>query len=55
MSVYNNLPERKEPDSAKNLIAGLDRDTLLIAAMLFLMLNEGSDMKLILALAYILM
>lgn len=32
----------------------VDRDTLLVAALLWLMLKEGGDLKLILALGYIL-
>lgn len=57
MSVYSSLPERKINgcESETKLPFGLDRDTLLVAALLFLMLKENSDMKLILALVYILM
>lgn len=34
---------------------GIDRDTLLIAALLLILIKEGGDMKLILALAYIIL
>ena len=34
---------------------GIDRDTLLIAAILLLLLKEGGDIRLVLALGYILL
>lgn len=34
---------------------GIDRDTLLIAALLFLLIKDGGDLRLILALGYILL
>ncbi|MCR5707783.1 hypothetical protein SAMN02910353_01722 [Ruminococcus sp. YRD2003] len=34
---------------------GIDSDTLLIAALLFLLLKEGGDIKLVIALGYILL
>ncbi|MBR2284022.1 MAG: hypothetical protein IJ874_06340 [Ruminococcus sp.] len=34
---------------------GVDRDTLLIAALLLMLIRDGGDMRLILALAYILL
>lgn len=55
MSVYSSLPERKINEPEKKFPFGIDDDTLLIAALLFLMLKENSDMKLILALIYILL
>ncbi|MBR6579902.1 MAG: hypothetical protein IKK66_01220 [Ruminococcus sp.] len=68
MSVYNcgkeekkciadksvNLQNKKTQQSGgKNLLAGLDRDTLLTAAVMLLMIKNGGDMRLILALGYI--
>lgn len=55
MSVYCNMPENKKPEPEKNLPFGLDKDTLLIAALLFLLIKDGGDMKLIIALGYILL
>lgn len=55
MSVYCNMPENKMPEPKKNLPFELDRDTLLITALLFLLIKDGGDMKLILALGYILL
>ncbi len=55
MSVYCNMPENKMPEPEKNLPSGIDRDTLLIIALLFLLIKDGGDMKLILALGYILL
>lgn len=56
-------PERKD-EPKKNILSGLlgdifggglDSDKLLIAALLILMIKEGADIKLILALGYILL
>lgn len=66
MSVYNcgeerknlrNIPLKKEnyQKIAKNPLESLDRDTLLTAAVLLLMVKNGGDMRLILALGYIIM
>lgn len=55
MSVYCNMPENKIPESKKNPPFEHDGDTLLIAALLFLLIKDGGDMKLILALGYILL
>lgn len=52
MSVYCNMPENKLPEKTP---FGMDKDTLLIAALLFLLIRDGGDMKLILALGYILL
>lgn len=63
MSVYNCGEERKNlrdiplnrnvRNRAKNPLEILDRDTLLTAAVLLLMVKNGGDMRLILALGYI--
>lgn len=63
MSVYNCGEERKNlrdiplnrniQKRAKNPLESLDRDTLLTAAVLLLMVKNGGDMRLILALGYI--
>lgn len=63
MSVYNCGEERKNlrdiplnrnvRNRAKNPLESLDRDTLLTAAVLLLMVKNGGDMRLILALGYI--
>lgn len=63
MSVYNCGEERKNlrdiplnrnvRNQAKNPLESLDRDTLLTAAVLLLMVKNGGDMRLILALGYI--
>ncbi|MBO5343325.1 MAG: hypothetical protein J6A57_02615 [Ruminococcus sp.] len=67
MSVYNCGEEKKSVcdtpikaknqmtnySSVKNLLAGIDRDTLLVAAVMLLMLKNGGDIRLILALGYI--
>lgn len=63
MSVYNNgkfadiPPSDIPPDSAgiieKFLGGNIDSDRLLILALMFLLVREGADMKLILALGYI--
>lgn len=66
MSVYNCGEERKNlrnihlkkenyQNIAKNPLESLDRDTLLTAAVLLLMVKNGGDMRLILALGYIIM
>ena len=39
----------------QGLLSGLDRDTLLILALLLLLSKEGTDHKLLLALAYIIL
>lgn len=52
MSVYCNMPEDK---LLEKIPPELDRDTLLVAALLFLLIRDGGDMKLILALGYILL
>ena len=54
----NSITEKNTAGSG-DLLRGLlpesiDRDTLLVAALLWLMLKEGGDLKLILALGYIL-
>ena len=54
-------PERTETEEAAGGLRGmlpgrlLDRDTLLIAAVLLLLLREGGDKRLIMALAYIML
>ena len=54
-------PERPETEEAASGLRGmlpgrlLDRDTLLIAAVLLLLLREGGDKRLIMALAYIML
>ncbi len=63
MSVYNCGEEKKffcdipvKPKNKKitrNPLEALDRDTLLTAAVLLLMIKNGGDMRLILALGYI--
>jgi hypothetical protein len=63
VSVYNCGEERKNlrdiplnrnvRNRAKNPLESLDRDTLLTAAVLLLMVKNGGDMRLILALGYI--
>lgn len=67
MSVYNRSEEKKsvcdipvkKNNQAKNNIgrknplAGIDKDVLLTAAVLLLMMKNGGDMRLILALGYI--
>lgn len=55
MSVYCNQPGNKIPEPQKKLPSVPDRDTLLIAVLLILLIKDGGDMKLILALGYILM
>ncbi|MDE5835020.1 MAG: hypothetical protein K2K02_10450 [Ruminococcus sp.] len=65
MSVYNNgkfadiPPSDIPPDSADILekIFGknLESDKLLVLALMFMLVREGADMKLILALGYILL
>lgn len=48
--------EKKGNDILGGLLSGsIDRDTLLVAALLYLLIKEGGDMKLILALGYILL
>ncbi|MBO4878473.1 MAG: hypothetical protein J5501_10735 [Ruminococcus sp.] len=49
--------ERTPAGAFKELLSGkiIDRDTLLIAAVLLLMLREGGDRRLIMALAYIML
>lgn len=48
--------EKKGNDILSGLLSGsIDRDTLLVAALLYLLIKEGGDMKLILALGYILL
>lgn len=68
MSVYGNCKEDKskvqtapkivktdgnQRNTVNSLIAGIDRDTLLTAAVLLLMIRNGGDIRLILALGYI--
>ncbi len=52
-------PEKKNNPanalSLQGILAGLDRDTLLILALLLLLSKEGADHKLLLALAYIIL
>lgn len=62
MSVYSGnfrngrLPHKNIiPEPEKSLPFKIDHDTLLIAALLFLLIKDGGDMKLILALGYILL
>lgn len=45
--------ERNQQNTVSSLIAGLDRDTLLTAAVMLLMIRNGGDIRLILALGYI--
>ena len=52
--------DKKTPDSLKKLIDSIlenspDSDKLLVIALMFLLAKEGADMKLILALGYILL
>lgn len=44
-----------QSDLLNDIISGLDADKLLIAALLLLLMREGGDMRLILALGYILL
>ncbi len=67
MSVYNRSEEKnnvcdipvknnnqvKNKIGNKNPLAGVDKDMLLTAAVLLLMMKNGGDMRLILALGYI--
>lgn len=68
MSVYEKCKEDKsrvrtapkivktdvnQRNTVNSLIAGIDRDTLLTAAVLLLMIKNGGDIRLILALGYI--
>lgn len=57
-------PEPKPPDRIRfknksgileELLGSIDKDTLLIAAMLVLLMKDGGDKRLIIALGYILM
>ena len=46
----------RRPDLLGGILPnGIDSDTLLIAALLFLLLKEGGDIKLVIALGYILL
>ncbi len=54
------IKEKKIPVKNREMFGGIlpkgiDRDTLLIAALLLVLIKEGGDMKLILALAYIIL
>ncbi len=49
----NEKSQNKPQNNGKNLLAGLDRDTLLTVAVMLLMIKNGGDMRLILALGYI--
>ncbi len=54
------IEEKKMTAQNRGMLSGIlpksiDRDTLLIAALLLLLIKEGGDMKLILALAYIIL
>lgn len=54
----DNVMECKNTNDDKiqgGLLASIDRDTLLTAAVLLLMLKNGGDMRLILALGYIML
>lgn len=61
MSVYDcggehrhaENPPLKKPEKRNGILGGIDRDTLLTAAVMLLMLRNGGDMRLILALGYI--
>lgn len=65
MSIYNNgkfadMPPSDIPPDSVGIInrllgGGADSDKLLILALMFLLAKEGADMKLILALGYILL
>lgn len=65
MSVYNNgrfadIPPSDIPPDSRNIIEKIfgsnpDSDKLLILALMFMLVKEGADMKLILALGYILL
>ncbi len=65
MSLYNNgrfadIPPSDIPPESQNIIEKLlgndmDSDKLLILALIFLLIKEGADTKLILALGYILL
>ncbi len=45
--------EGEQRNIGNSLIAGIDRDTLLTAAVMLLMIRNGGDIRLILALGYI--
>jgi len=65
MSMYNNgkfadIPPSDIPPDSQNIIerffgSNPDSDKLLILALMFMLVKEGADMKLILALGYILL
>lgn len=65
MSIYNNgkyadMPPSDIPPDSRGIIdrllgSGTDSDKLLILALMFLLIKEGADMKLIFALGYILL
>lgn len=65
MSMYNkgkfaDIPPSDIPPNTKGIIdrilgSNLDSDKLLILALMFLLVKDGADMKLILALGYILL
>ncbi len=50
-----NIPVQNRGMLAGIFPNGIDRDTLLIAALLLVLIKEGGDLKLILALAYIIL
>lgn len=52
----NNKRIKKKHDLISDILPNnIDADTLLIAALLFLLLKEGGDIKLVIALGYILL
>ena len=51
----NGVKERTPADIFSDIAGNIDADKLLIAALLLLLMKEGGDMRLILALGYILL
>lgn len=55
-SVHNEDKIHAEKNIVNELFAnGIDQEKLLIAALLYMLIKEGADMKLIIALGYILL
>lgn len=53
LKVNDENTNNTNQNGEKNLLAEIDRDTLLTTAVMLLMLKNGGDMRLILALGYI--
>ena len=52
----NEYKKQEEKNIVDELLGnGIDQDKLLIAALLYMLIKEGADMKLIIALGYILL